>query len=179
MDINFIYQEYQEDLRRFIIKRVANREDMEDVLQEVLIKIQNNLATIKDEGKVAAWIRRIARNQIIDFYRSRRATERLDDNIPDVADGAENHNKEISICIRNIIGNLPAKYQEAIKLTTYQGLSQQQVAQRLGLSTSGAKSRVQRSRAMIKKMLLRCCQLEFDRMGNIIEYRQKGKTKYC
>ncbi|MCX7780818.1 MAG: RNA polymerase sigma factor SigZ [Negativicutes bacterium] len=179
VDINFICQEYYEYLRRFIARRVASSDDAEDILQEVLIKIQNNLSTIKNESKIAAWVCQVARNQIIDFYRSHITTEVLDENIPGQIEEPENQNGEISICVRNMLGDLPAKYRQAILMTTYGGLTQQQVAQRLGISLSGAKSRVQRSRAMIKKMLNQCCKLEFDRVGNIIEYKQKGKVKYC
>jgi RNA polymerase sigma-70 factor (ECF subfamily) len=179
VDIEFICLEYQEYLRRFIARRVASREEAEDILQEVFIKIQSNLSNLRDETKVAAWIHQIARKQILDFYRSRRAMEMLDENIPATVDEAENQNGEISICVRNMMGDLPAKYREAIVMTTYEGLSQKQVAQRLGISVSGAKSRVQRSRKMLKKMLCRCCQLEFDRVGNVIGYKQKGKAKYC
>lgn len=179
VDTNVICHEYRDYLRRYIAKRVGNKEDVEDLLQDVFVIVQNNVSGIREQGAIKAWISQITRNQIVDYYRSRKPTELLDDNIPDNEAESENANREISICVRNMIKDLPAKYQQVIKLTTYQGLNQKQVAQQLGLSLSGAKSRVQRSRVLIKKMLQRCCQLEIDRVGNIIGYKQKGKIKYC
>lgn len=179
VDTNDICHEYRDYLRRYITRRVSHREDAEDILQDVFVSIQNNISSIREEGAVKAWLSQIARNRIADYYRSQKPTELLDDNIPNTKAESENANREISICVRNMINELPVKYQQAIKLTTYQGLNQKQVAQQLGLSLSGAKSRVQRSRTLIKKMLQRCCQMEFDRVGNIIDYKQKGKIRYC
>jgi len=48
-----------------------------------------------------------------------------------------------------------------------------ELAARLGISISGAKSRVQRARQKVKDMLLTCCHYEFDRRGAILEYRQR------
>jgi RNA polymerase sigma-70 factor (ECF subfamily) len=62
-------------------------------------------------------------------------------------------------------------YREALILTEYKGLNQRELAERLGLSFSGAKSRVQREREKLKTMLLDCCHFEFDRLGKIIDYQ--------
>jgi RNA polymerase sigma-70 factor (ECF subfamily) len=58
-------------------------------------------------------------------------------------------------------------------LTEYQGLSQKQLAERMGISLSGAKSRVQRAREKLRDMLLRCCHFEFDRRDHIVNYEQR------
>jgi len=51
---------------------------------------------------------------------------------------------------------------------------------RMGLSLSGAKSRVQRSREKLKQLLLGCCHLEFDRWGNVVDYKHKSnECKFC
>ena len=70
-----------------------------------------------------------------------------------------------------MIQELPAKYQEALRLTEFEGLTQNALAQRLGLSLPGAKSRVQRAKEQLKEILLQCCHFEFDRLGKIIDYR--------
>jgi uncharacterized protein YuzE len=60
-------------------------------------------------------------------------------------------------------------------------LTQQQLANRLGISLSGAKSRVQRGRAQLKQMLDECCTFEFDRRGKVIgcEPREKAGCDEC
>jgi RNA polymerase sigma-70 factor (ECF subfamily) len=66
---------------------------------------------------------------------------------------------------------LPGPYREALLLTEYAGLTQQELAVRAGISLSGAKSRVQRGRERLKQLLLDCCHVELDRRGGIIDYR--------
>jgi RNA polymerase sigma-70 factor (ECF subfamily) len=58
-------------------------------------------------------------------------------------------------------------------MTEYQGLSQKQLADNLGISLSGAKSRVQRARDKLRDMLLSCCHFELDRRGRILDYYQR------
>ncbi len=68
-----------------------------------------------------------------------------------------------------MIYSLPDQYREAVVLTEFDGLTQQQLADRLGITLSGAKSRVQRGRAHSKQMLDECCNFEFDRRGMVID----------
>ena len=60
-------------------------------------------------------------------------------------------------------------------LTEWQGLTQEAMARKLGLSISGAKSRVQRARSQLKELLLDCCRFEIDRRGNVLEMHPRRK----
>jgi len=64
-------------------------------------------------------------------------------------------------------------YREALILTEYQGLTQKELGEKLGISFSGAKSRVQRAREKLKTMLLDCCHFEIDRLGRVIDYQPR------
>jgi len=64
-----------------------------------------------------------------------------------------------------MIEQLPEKYRVAIRLSEVEG-AQQDVADRLGLSLSGAKSRIQRGRLLLKGVLVQCCTFHRDRRGN-------------
>ena len=64
-------------------------------------------------------------------------------------------------------------------LTDLEGLTQAQLAERLGISMSGAKSRVQRGRALLKKNLLDCCRFEFDQRGNLMNCDPKPDRTVC
>ena len=79
--------------------------------------------------------------------------------------------------IRGAVAGLPEPYREALLLTEYEGLTQQQLAERVGISLSGAKSRVQRGREKLKQILLDCCHVELDRRGGIIDYQ--GQCDCC
>lgn len=77
---------------------------------------------------------------------------------------------ELLPCIRAMVLALPEQDRQALILTEYQGLTQKELGERLGLSFSGAKSRVQRAREKLKQELLACCHFELDRRGHILDY---------
>jgi RNA polymerase sigma-70 factor, ECF subfamily len=74
-----------------------------------------------------------------------------------------------------MIQQLPEHYREAVILSELQGLTQKEVAKVQGTSLSGAKSRVQRGRALLKNMLDDCCRLEFDHRGRLCGYERKNR----
>ena len=74
-----------------------------------------------------------------------------------------------------MIERLPDHYGKALMLSEIQGLKQRDIARREGLTLSGAKSRVQRGRKMLKGMLLDCCRFEFDKHGNLIDYERRQR----
>jgi len=65
--------------------------------------------------------------------------------------------------------SLPEPYRKALVLTELEGLTQQELADKVGISLSGAKSWVQRGRQQLKEMLTECCAFEFDRRGGVID----------
>ncbi|MEW6182511.1 MAG: sigma-70 family RNA polymerase sigma factor [Bacillota bacterium] len=138
---------------------------------------------MKDEKKVSAWVYRITRNAIVDYYRRKEKTPELTQ-IPEptvnVSLDELSVNAEISNCLPEMIGHLPEKYKQAIIFAEFHNLTQKELGEKVGLSLSGAKSRVQRAREKLKEMLLGCCDLEFDRLGNIIDYKHKSNAcKFC
>lgn len=182
MDISTktIWEDFRGSLKGFVLKRVQNEQDTEDILQDVFCKIHDNIGTLKDENKLRSWIFQIARNAIIDYYRSRKTTEELNDTAHKVEDETPSDvTPEISSCVRTIVDGLPDKYREAIDLTEIKGLTQKEMAENLGLSLSGAKSRVQRARVKLKEELLECCHFEFDRRGKVLDYQPKSSACKC
>jgi RNA polymerase sigma-70 factor (ECF subfamily) len=71
--------------------------------------------------------------------------------------------KELKAVFHSLLHSLPEPYRYALVLTEFEGLSQQQLARRLGISLSGAKSRVQRAREQLKELLIDYCHQEFRR----------------
>ncbi len=167
-----IWEQCSASLRQFIRKRVSDEHAAEDILQDVFIKIHSRIDTLQDEEKLESWIYQIARNAVIDYYRKPKPALSLDETEPvDIEEPEfEDAEKELAVGLTAMVDALPADYREAIWLTEYEGLSQKELAERLGLSFSGAKSRVQRARAQLKGMLLDCCHFEFDRRGKVIDY---------
>jgi RNA polymerase sigma-70 factor (ECF subfamily) len=177
-----VWKEFRDRLKAFIRQRVPNEADAEDILQEVFFKIHNSLYQLENAQKLRPWVYQIARNAMLDhFRRTKEKSESAE--IPQEFAGASasaNFNDEIGSCFKPMIEHLPEKYKESLILTDLEGLTQKELSERLGLSLSGAKSRVQRAREKLKEMLLDCCAFEFDQFGNVLTYRQKkGDPQGC
>ena len=174
------WQVYRTSLYHFVRKRIAEPADAEDIVQDVLIKAYTALATLKDDAKLRPWLYQIARNAIIDFYRQHQPLAALSDTLPAVAATADDTSEaEFAQCLNPLIEQLPPDYRQAIVLAELQGLTQQAVASAQGLSLSGAKSRVQRGRKLLKGLFLQCCQVELDRRGGIIDCQTQTKEAQC
>jgi len=163
-----IWKDFANKLRAFIRSRIHDHATSDDILQDVFVKIHKKLPALRASERLEAWVWRITRNVIADYFRRKRNDEPLpaeiaipSENEPEVPD----HNR----CVRRFVEQLSPDYRDALLLTEWQGLTQEAMAQNLGLSHSGAKSRVQRARGQLKKLFLDCCRLEIDRRGNVLE----------
>jgi RNA polymerase sigma-70 factor (ECF subfamily) len=170
-----IWEEFHPRIKQFILKRIPDEHNAEDILQEVFLKIHARIDTLRDEEKLQSWMYQIARNVIADYYRQHKATVALSEALllPDEPVVDDDVVKDLLPGVRTMVNSLPGEYRQALLLTEYEGLTQRELAERLGLSLSGAKSRVQRAREKLKAMLLDCCHFEFDRLGKIIDYQPR------
>lgn len=173
-ELKALWARYCCRLLAFIRRRVADESEAEDILQEVFIRIHRSLCC-QEWNKTEGWIYRITRNLIIDHYRSRRETVEVEETLPAREEtGAEDDPAaRLALSLRETIEALPEPYRQALVLTEYEGLSQQELASRAGISLSGAKSRVQRAREKLRDLLLTCCHFELDRRGRIIDYHAR------
>ncbi len=167
-----LWEAFNRPLQQFIRRRVADQHSAEDILQEVFLKIHSRIATLQDQDRLSSWIFQIARNAIVDYYRTQRPMSDIPETLIAADElSADDIVQELAPCVAAMVDQLPELYREALCLTESQGLSQKELSERLGISLSGAKSRVQRARAKIKEQLLACCRLQFDHAGRIIDYQ--------
>jgi RNA polymerase sigma-70 factor (ECF subfamily) len=172
-------------LKGFIRSRVENEQAAEDILHEASLRIHQRLATLGDEERLEGWVFQIARNLITDHYRAR-SRHRNDLPLeteppqPPCETDSSNRNEEVAGWLRAAVENLPDRYRKAVDLYELQNVSQAEIAERLGLSLSGAKSRVRRGRAKLKQVLERCCRFDLDRRGNVLSCTPRGDgCDYC
>ncbi len=175
-----IWSQLSDDLRRFIRRRVADEHVADDLLQETFLRIHRNVDKLEDSDRLAAWVYQIARNVVNDHYRAKKGNVSLADNdVAEENDGKDQLKASAGLWLEELIGQLPPTYQEAVRLSEIEGLPQHEVADRLRLSVSGAKSRVQRGRAMLRDVLDQCCVFEFDRQGNLMDCDPKPDRTVC
>jgi len=63
-----VWNQYSEDVKRFIISKVKENSIADDILQDTFIKIHTKLHTLKDSKKLKSWVFTIARNSTLDFF---------------------------------------------------------------------------------------------------------------
>jgi RNA polymerase sigma-70 factor (ECF subfamily) len=162
-----LWREFATPLRTFLRARTRSDADADDLLQEVFVRIQKRLPTLHDTSKIQGWVYRIARNAVIDHYRTRREHLPIDFELED-EDPAGEAAVDLRPSLRRFIAELPVNYREPLVRHEFQGESLDEVAAALGLSLTATKSRVRRARLMLRTMLDRCCRFEFDRRGRVI-----------
>jgi RNA polymerase sigma-70 factor (ECF subfamily) len=177
------WRELRVRLGAFVGRRVGNPADAEDIVQDVFVRMQRNLEALSSADRLDAWAFRITRNAIVDYYRaphrresSGKQTAKILDELAADSIGAElstDARAEMAHCIAPMVRQLPDDYRQAIELTELEDMTQTAAAERLGLSVPGMKSRVQRGRARLRAMLLRCCEIETDRRGRVVAFETR------
>ncbi len=175
-----IWHEYQSRLAAFIRSKVAE-DAVDDLLQEVFMKIHLRIDSLKDDTKLESWLYQITRNAITDYYRTKRMSEELPEWLEQPKpEEEESIRKELSACLEPMVRELPDKYRTAIQLSEIENKTQKEVAEKEGISLSGAKSRVQRGRTILKTMLDDCCQFEVNQKNQVVSYEKKERDcKFC
>jgi len=170
------------DMRQFIRRRVSDEHAADDLLQEVFIRIHRNLGTLQDADRLLAWVYQIARNVIRDYQRKATdSTVSLDDTDPiDAGSGVLKRSQcPPAVWLSEMIAALPEAYRDAVRLAEINGLTQQEMADRFDLTLSGAKSRVQRGRALLRRALDACCALQFDNSGRVLDCEPRPGQSQC
>jgi RNA polymerase sigma-70 factor (ECF subfamily) len=169
-----IWNDHGTKLERFIRSKVKDENKAQDILQDVFIKIHLQLGTLKDESRLTSWVYQITRNAVQDHFRKQRFF--LDPDEFEVTEEKDNtETGKFLNCMMPFINRLPEKYQQAIILSDLNGLSQLRLAEKLKISYSGAKSRVQRARQLLHSYFTKCCDIKSDKYGNIISHIPKSK----
>ncbi|MGH1366666.1 MAG: RNA polymerase sigma factor SigZ [Calditrichia bacterium] len=168
--VEMIWTQLRSRLLAFINGRVNNTAIAEDLLQDVFLKIHRNIHTLNNPARVESWVYQIARNTLIDYYRRQRPGDALPDELTADEDSNAQLQQRLSESLHFMSLLLPEKYREAVILSDFQNVPQVEAAERLSISYSTYKSRVQRGRQMLREMWQECCHFEFDRRGTIIDY---------
>ena len=176
------WRDLEAKLRPFIARRVRAEVDVDDVVQDVFLRMQRGLAGLRDEQRFGPWVYQVARSAIVDHQRVA-AKHRVVDgaNVEQAAPEGDEHDgaveRELAGYIAPFVAMLPSPYREALTLTELDGLTQKQAAEMLGLSLSGMKSRVQRGRQHLRNALEGCCHIALDARGRVVscEPRPDGR----
>ncbi len=161
-----IWDQTRNHLLNFVLRYTKDKPLAEDIVHDVFLKVHDKLPQLRERDKISGWIFRIAKNAITDHFRSKSRTVQSVD--LDWDSEGVTLTDCVSACMRDMIATLPDKYREALELAEFRNLSQLELARKLNISYSGAKSRVQRARQMLKKKMDETYHIKFDHYGNAV-----------
>lgn len=169
MSIEQAWNEYKNKLFLFIKSRVNSVEDAEDLLNEVFVSLIKKTSQEKSPENIVAWLYRVTRNKIIDYYRTKKRFEDLPEDLISV-NAETNIIAELSNCILPMIKSLPETYQQVLILSEIEGKKNKIIANELDLSLSAVKSRILRGREKIHSSIESCCSISRNSKGIVIDY---------
>lgn len=177
-----VWRDLEKKLRPFVGRRVPPA-DVDDVIQDAFLRIQQGLASLREDERIGPWLYRVTRSAIVDHLRRSarhpppvQAPERQDDEwnvqlhpaITSVEDDQGSVEREVASYAALFVATLPSPYREALTLTELEGLTQKEAAEILGISLSGMKSRVQRGRQKVRAALEACCNIAIDSRCRVV-----------
>lgn len=177
-EIIHVWNAMNDRLTNFVIGKVKDPDLTKDIVQDVFLKAFTKFDTLKNKEKLVSWIYQITRNEIVSHFRKLKL-DTSNDTIEAVEYSNDSLTSELSHCISPFINSLPEKYKQAIIMADIENISQKEIAERLNISYSGAKSRVQRGRELLKSSYEQCCEISTDVYGDIIDYKRKDCNQSC
>jgi RNA polymerase sigma-70 factor (ECF subfamily) len=192
-----IWFQFGRQLSEYICVKTGHLDHCHDILQDVYVKIMQNIDKVEKADNINAYLLRLAGNAVNDHYRVARhqptafalaPTDSVEEDgtcctnaigvsrdpaLSTPAHFPEPAHQLADCCLRPMIDSLPPIYRDALIWTQLEGMSQKQLAQKLGISETGARSRVQRAREKLKEVLVSCCNYQFDRYGNVVSCCEK------
>lgn len=152
-----IYDLYFTKIYRFIFYRVGHKETAEDLAEDVFIKAFGSLPSLEDDKVFESWLYTIARNKVIDYYRSKKAlvpieevenTLEYETNIIDIVNLDFQHK-----AIIKALKELPSDQQLVIKLKFFEDLSNSEIAALLGKEEGAIRVIQHRAIAKLKSII--------------------------
>lgn len=171
MEFEQVFAIFQPRIYRYL-KRLVGINEVEDLTQDVFIKIGKALAMFKNQSQLSTWVYKIATNAAIDRMRNRSFQQEAIENC--LTDRAVNERaicsckkslsieeqvirKEMNECIQGYIASLPENYRTVIVLSEMEGFPNSEIAAILGLSISTVKIRLYRAKRRLKELLKANC----------------------
>jgi RNA polymerase sigma-70 factor (ECF subfamily) len=165
-----LVERYETKVNNLAMRLTRNSEDAEEVLQDVFITVYRKIAGFEGKAKFSSWLYRITVNAAFMKLRKRRQEQNvsLDEMMPHIQNKATGYlsnlsargdtnalNNEVREALESAISKLPDDYRAVFVLRDIDGLSNKEVGEILDLSIPAVKSRLHRSRLMLRRRLRR------------------------
>jgi len=169
MDTTAAWRQHRLSVYRYLRRRLPSRELAEDLVQETFLRLHRAPPDTATPEQLRVWLLRTAHNLVVDHYRAQRDEVGIDESL--AADDGDRGTalRTLEPCIAPLAARLPGPYRAAL-LWDLAGLPQQEIARRQNIGLSGAKSRIQRARLLLKGEFERCCRYHFNHADVLVGY---------
>jgi RNA polymerase sigma-70 factor (ECF subfamily) len=166
------WRELEAKLRSFVARRVRSGADVDDVVQDVFLRIQRGIGGLRDKERFGPWIYQVARSAIAEHRRALARHPLADGEAREKAAPQDEDDAsvqpQVALYVARRVATLPSPHREALTLTELEGLTQREAASMLGVSLSAMKSRVRRGRRQVRAALEECCRIVLDARRQVI-----------
>lgn len=162
----FLISEYGDRVHNTVLSIIQNKEDAEDLTQEVFVEVYNSISKFKGEARLFTWIYRIASTKSLDLLRKRKAKKRFafitsifssEEGEMEISDfshpGIIAENNERAKILFKAMNKLPENQRIAFTLCQIENLSYKEAAEVMKLSVSSVESLIFRAKGNLKKYL--------------------------
>lgn len=158
---------HETELRNYLRKQLHDPTVAEDLLQDTFLKALAQGGRFCQLENSRAWLFQVARNRLIDYRRTHKLHDEIPANLADHPEPEQPVVDDLSQCLPRVLKELTPEDSEAITLCDIDGITQAEYARLKGLTTAGAKARIQRARKRLKSRLKAACQVRYDESGKV------------
>jgi RNA polymerase sigma-70 factor, ECF subfamily len=161
IEFTITYNKYKLRIYNYVLKMVSDKMLCEDIVQNIFLKLFENMDLIKNKNSISYWLFKTARNDVYSFYRSKKV--KADQfNVLDadelIKPSSENlevefEKRELKNLILHELNNLPDDQKEVYLLKEYGGLSYKEIAGIMEIEESLVKSRLYKTRQKLISLL--------------------------
>ena len=178
-DIALAYKDLRQALLGFLRNKVRDNNIAEDLLHEVFLKAISAIERGDSPSNLTGWLYTIAKNSVIDYYRTQRPTDPLPEELASPQPEDNLVEQDLARCLKPLTASLPPLYRNTLNATDFGGQTMQVLADQEGVSLSAIKSRASRGRQMLKRSLLTCCQVDVSQSGQVLDFQQSKNSLSC
>lgn len=152
-----LYKRYSGAMYHICLRMLNNREEAEDMLQESFYQVFTKISTFRGEAAIGAWIKRIVVNKCLNHLKKKNLKFVEADELEFVEEEAVDE-QAFTYTVQNIkhaIGELPDGYRVVLNLYLFEGYSHKEIAEKLDISLSTAKTQYMRARRKVREMVAR------------------------
>ena len=161
--VRAVMVEIQQDLLRFLTRRLGSKDEAADVLHDFYVKVLTRFGDVRETEKLRAWMHRVLETTLIDYYRAQGKKRRSEANYQVLesmrvaSEDKDDLDLIICICLYKLLPTVKAEYADVLWRADLIGESRESIAAALGITESNLRVRLHRARQALRQRLEETC----------------------